>query len=189
MLLNETNWLLYNFKEKPKINENLITTKEDLKNPATKASNLPETLTQQLHNTYKFKTTTSATNLESKIIHSNRKISPKTTRIPAKLNSTTSFKSTLVASSKIFSTLGISNLSSLVKNNQYEARPCICANSNNNPNATAFNLVANHHQHSHRFGNGEEFTNIWKLAFFVLAFLMCFISLILILTFSIKIVM
>jgi hypothetical protein len=190
MLLNETNWLLYNFKEKPKINENLITTKLDIINPSIKA-NLPETLThlttQQLHNTHKFKTTTSSINLESKIIHSNRKISPKTTRIPVKLNSTTSLKSTLVASSKIFSTLGISNLSSLVKNNQYEARPCICAT--NNPNATAFNLVANHHQNSHRFGNGEEFTNIWKLAFFVLAFLMCFISLILILTFSIKIVM
>ena len=95
MLLNETNWLLYNFKEKPKINENLITTKLDIINPSIKA-NLPETLThlttQQLHNTHKFKTTTSSINLESKIIHSNRKISPKTTRIPVKLNSTTSFK-------------------------------------------------------------------------------------------------
>lgn len=61
-------------------------------------------------------------------------------------------------------------------------QPQIC----NCTNGNGYNLLANNKLNTLGL---EEYTNIWKLAFFVLSFLICFISLILILTFSIRILM
>ena len=84
MLLNETNWLLYNFKEKPKINENLI--KSSIINPSTKAN------VKKSKFTYKFKTINSSTTFNSKAIHVNSKVSYDSTKIPKNINSTLSPK-------------------------------------------------------------------------------------------------